>query len=160
MNATQVDSMADLVAWTDEAFPEADKEAVDNTMYHNIIGLEAELSAYRRGSVCIHIDIEKKMVTWKDSRQWNNNFLRSVPVARLNQFIEDLPSTHLLEWNDRNTPESSCECTTCIPAEWTVSVFFADSPSIRLNGRDTYPAQWRLFRSLVEAVARNPFCLR
>ena len=158
MNMTQ--AVADVAAWTDASIPEAIQEAMDNTMYHKIIGVEAELSAYRRGSVRIHIDIEKKLVTWKDSQQWNNNFLRSVSAARLNQFLEDLPSTHLLEWNDRNTPEASCGCTTCIPADWNVSVFFDGIPPIRISGRDTYPAEWRLFRSLVEAIAKNPFCLR
>jgi hypothetical protein len=132
----------------------------NTSKYDKILALEAELSAYRRGAIRIRLDFEKHMIFWRDSRQWNNNFFRSVAPNRMAELLRDLPSTHLLEWTVGDGNGASDMYPACIPSSWQVSVFFTDESTMKFIGQDCYPRDWKRFRELLEGVARIPFCLR
>jgi hypothetical protein len=40
------------------------------------------------------------MVSWKDSHQWNNNFMRSMSDEQIRICRAQLPGTHILEWKN------------------------------------------------------------
>lgn len=147
------------VLTVDETFGDLEVSS-SRSNYESIHAIEAELCAYRRGSLRIRIDFDKHMIFWKDSRQWNNNFFRSVSPIRMTQFLQALPSTHLLEWHQGNGEDPSETYPACIPSSWLVSVFFEEESIVRFSGQNSYPKEWKRFKDLLESVARIPFCLR
>ena len=128
--------------------------------YERIRVIEAELSAYRRGAIRMRVDFEKNMIFWNDSRQWNNNFFRSVPPNRMEQLLRDIPSTHLLEWRTGESCGDADTYPSCLPSSWQVTVYLEGEATMKFIGQDCYPKDWKRFRELLEGVARIPFCLR
>lgn len=140
----------------------ADDQAVDmdTNSYETIICIETELSAYRRGSIRVRIDFEKKIVTWKDSRQWNNNFFRSLSQQSLDQLRNELPQTDLLHWDQNNAEDRDNVSSACAPSDWAVSVYFSDDSILRLSGNNSYPKEWKKYRTMIETITKSHFCLR
>lgn len=139
---------------------DADQGKSMTQSYEEIICIEAELSGYRRGSVYVRVDLEKSMVIWKDSHQWNNNFLRSLSAMKRMHFCSMLPTTHILQWKIPNGSTPSEQGVTCHRTDWTVSIFFRDGSNQRLAGCDRFPPEWYLFRGLIESLTMIPFRLR
>lgn len=129
--------------------------------YNDIVCIEAELSGYRRGCLRVSIDLEKKLVTWKDSLQWNNNFLRSISPDKAKQFQLMIPATRLLQWKTHYTGlVTQDDIASCHPADWTVVISFSQNPPVRIIGSRQFPQEWRVFRDLVESITKIPFRLR
>jgi len=129
--------------------------------YNDITCIEAELSGYRRGCIRVRIDLDKKMVTWRDSLQWNNNFLRSISPDKLLHFGIMIPATNLLQWKTHYTGlVSQDDIIMCHPADWAVVISFKHNIPIRIVGSSQYPQEWRLFRNLIESITKIPFRLR
>jgi len=129
--------------------------------YQEIICIEAELSGYRRSSLRASIDFDRKIVTWKDSLQWNNNFMRSMSTDKIKELRMCLPGTHLLQWSTHYTGlVSQDDITVCHPADWTVVISFRQSPQVRIVGNSQFPQEWQAFRDLIESITKIPFRLR
>lgn len=129
--------------------------------YNDIVCIEAELSGYRRGCIRVKIDLDKKLVTWRDSQQWNNNFLRSISPDKIKNFMNLIPSTHLLQWKTHYVGLASQDEISCgHPAEWAVVISFTQKPPVRIIGSNQFPSEWRLFRDLIESITKIPFRLR
>jgi len=129
--------------------------------YNDIECIEAELSGYRRGCIRVRIDLDRKIVTWKDSLQWNNNFLRSISPDKIKHFKSLIPATHLLQWKTHYTGlVSQDDITVCHPEDWAVVISFAQRPPVRILGSAQYPSEWRVFRDLIESITKIPFRLR
>lgn len=129
--------------------------------YRDIVMVEAEISGYRRGCIRVSIDLEKELVIWRDSRQWNNNFLRSISSEKIGHFREALPFTKLLQWTSQ-LPGQPCEdgAPPAHAVDWAVSVAFREDGRFRIAGRGSFPEKWCLLRDLIEAVTKTPFRLR
>ena len=133
--------------------------AINN--YEDIVCIDAELSGYRRGCIRVKIDFDKKMVTWRDSLQWNNNFLRSISADKIQTFRTLLPNTHILQWKTHYTGlVSQDDANVCHPSDWAVVISFAQRPPLRILGSRQYPSEWHLFRDLIESITKIPFRLR
>jgi len=129
--------------------------------YNDIVCIEAELSGYRRGCIRVKIDLDKKIVTWRDSRQWNNNFLRSISADKIKCFFNLIPTTHLLQWKTHYTGlASQDEISSGHPADWAVVISFSQKVPVRIIGCNQFPSEWRLFRDLIESITKIPFRLR
>lgn len=129
--------------------------------YNDIVCIEAELSGYRRGCIRVRIDFDKKIVTWRDSLQWNNNFLRSISADKINFFKTMMPATHILQWQTHYTsPVSQDNTNVCHPADWAVVISFRQNAPVRILGSMQYPSEWHLFRDLIESMTKIPFRLR
>ena len=129
--------------------------------YQEIVCIEAELSGYHRSCLRVSIDFDRKIVSWKDSHQWNNNFLRSISPERMKNLRSMLPATHLLQWTTHITgPVSLDDDIICHSADWTVAISFRQSPSVRIMGSGQYPQEWQVFRDLIEFITKIPFRLR
>ncbi|MBN1892076.1 MAG: hypothetical protein JW780_04780 [Clostridiales bacterium] len=130
--------------------------------YDDIVRIEAEISGYRKACLRANIYLDRSLVAWNDSLQWNNNFLRSLSPECMEEIQGRLERTQLLEWND-NYPEpvrSSDENHRFSPENWAVTVTFRDGTIFRSAGSRNYPEQWRAFRDLVECAVRVSFRLR
>lgn len=130
--------------------------------YNDIIGIEAEISGYRRSCLRATILINKEMVAWKDSLQWNNNFLRSMSADCRQIFMDLIPSTHLLQWEPvyKGPDIGAGPGRATLPMEWSVTVTFTDGTIFRSSGSRQYPQEWGIFRKLIESATRVPFRIR
>jgi hypothetical protein len=129
--------------------------------YQEIIGMEAELSGYRRSCLRVSIDLNRKIVTWSDSHQWNNNFMRSISPEKMLECREALPGTRILNWPDEFAANADNEdCLSCHLADWTIVLTFLHGSPIRIAGSGRYPQEWPAFRDLIESITKIPFCLR
>ena len=129
--------------------------------YDEIVCIEAELSGYRRGSLRVSIDMDKKLIHWKDSHQWNNNFMRSISTDKMKLLCDKLPATHILQWSTHYTGlVSQDDIKSCHDADWTVVISFRHKPQMRIVGSNQFPQEWRAFREMIESIAKIPFRLR
>jgi hypothetical protein len=135
--------------------------AYQNMSVQEIIGMEAELSGYRRSCLRVSIDLSRKIVTWKDSLQWNNNFMRSISQEKMTDFRRALPGTRILQWPDEYSDHADMEeCASCHLTNWTIVLTFLHSSPVRITGTGQYPAEWPAFRDMIESITKVPFCLR
>jgi hypothetical protein len=130
--------------------------------YNDIIGIEAEISGYRRPCLRAAILLDKGMVAWNDSLQWNNNFLRSISADCRQEIVGLLPSTQLLQWEPiyEVTDVATVACRDALPGAWSVTVTFADGTVFKSGGSKLYPENWGIFRKLIEVATRVPFRIR
>lgn len=130
--------------------------------YRDIVRIEAELSGYRKTCLRANIYLDRKLVSWNDSLQWNNNFLRSMSIECIEGIYDRLEKVELLSWM-RNYPEPVSTETSApgvSPEQWVVTVTFRDGTVFRSGGSRNYPERWREFRDLIECAIRIPFRLR
>ncbi len=145
------------------AVPARDRKGQEMFMsaYDEIVCIEAELSGYRRGSLRVSIDMDKKLIHWKDSHQWNNNFMRSISTDKMKLLCDKLPTTHILQWSTHYTGlVSQDDIKSCHDADWTVVISFRHKPQMRIVGSNQFPQEWRAFREMIESIAKIPFRLR
>lgn len=130
--------------------------------YNDIIGIDAEISGYRRPCLRASILLNKGMVAWNDSLQWNNNFLRSITADCRQEIVGLLPSTKLLQWAPiyEVADESGVNRRGSLSEAWSVTVTFTDGTVFRSAGSKVYPEDWPAFRKLVEVATRIPFRIR
>ncbi len=126
--------------------------------YSDIIRIEAEIFGYRKACLRATVYLDRKLIAWNDSLQWNNNFLRSLTPECVAKMYDQIEQTGILSWN-ANYPEPVL-AGSAAPEQWTVSVTFNDGTIFRSTGSKSYPSQWREFRDLIECAARVPFRLR
>ena len=127
--------------------------------YHDVNTIRVELTAYRKGSLWVKIDMIKRLVQWNDSIQWSNNFMRSLSPSCMSLLEEKLPETLFLQWDEINPDESSV-----VPMQkeliWEVDVSFSDGEMKRMGGNQFYPQNWNEFKSIIENISRTPFRLK
>ncbi len=71
----------------------------------NINAVECELSIYRKGCISIHINLLKKYLTWRESRQWSNDFTRSISpelIASFRKFMTGSDLFKMMEFADES----------------------------------------------------------
>lgn len=127
--------------------------------YSDIIRIEAELFGYRKACIRATIYLDRRLIAWNDSLQWNNNFLRSLTPECIGKIYDQIAKTGLLSWNG-NYPESVSPPGAVAPEQWAVNVTFCDGTIFRSTGSKSFPLQWREFRDMIECAARVPFRLR
>ncbi|MDD4095527.1 MAG: hypothetical protein PHP22_04720 [Oscillospiraceae bacterium] len=127
--------------------------------YSDIIRIEAELFGYRKACIRATIYLDRRLIAWNDSLQWNNNFLRSLTPDCIDKIYGQISKTGLLSWNG-NYPESVSPSGAVAPEQWAVNVTFSDGTIFRSTGSKSFPLQWREFRDMIECAARVPFRLR
>jgi len=146
--------------------------------YSDIIRIEAEIFGYRKACLRATVYLDRRLIAWNDSLQWNNNFLRSLTPDCIAKIYEQIQRTGLLSWNgnypepvkspgsvDLGAAESGAaapgfSASAFCPEQWAVSVTFRDGTIFRSTGSKSFPAQWREFRDMIECAARIPFRLR
>jgi len=127
--------------------------------YSDIIRIEAELFGYRKACIRATIYLDRRLIAWNDSLQWNNNFLRSLTPDCIEKIYGQIAKTGVLSWNG-NYPESVSPPGAVAPEQWAVNVTFSDGTIFRSTGSKSFPLQWREFRDMIECAARVPFRLR
>lgn len=129
--------------------------------YQDIVCIEAELSGYHRSTLHVSIDFDRRIVAWKDSHQWNNNFLRSISLEKTREIRGMIPATRLLQWTTHmDGPVSQSDAAVCRSADWNVTITFGNRLPVRIIGSGQYPCEWPIFRDMIESITKIPFRLR
>jgi hypothetical protein len=98
--------------------------------------IDGEVSLERRGFVHVQIDLERRLVHWKDSNQWNNNFVRALSVRQIQQ---------IYDWFN-NWPEEYCyDAVSGDPMQWRVNIRGEEGDVLYCgrNSRDTVWTHWK-----------------
>lgn len=51
---------------------------------------ESEIASYRKGFITLRFDFQRQLMIWRDSNQWFNDFIRSLPEEQAGQMRESL----------------------------------------------------------------------
>lgn len=133
-------------------------EMIAMATYEQIHSIEAELCRYRKGSLCVSIDMERGLITWKDSNHWVNDFTRSLDREMVQTIRNGLEDAGVLEWDDRYGTAEPVEACTHGRSFWSI-VIRTEEESLKRYGVDLFPPQWNDFRTLIENISRTSFDL-
>jgi hypothetical protein len=119
-----------------------------------LVSFECELTAYRKGSLLVRVSLENGTMTWKESRQWCNNFVRSLTgeqVAELRELISAaVPPDKAAPENDPHEPDdrNNLLLTICGPGS-----------QMTRSRAQLDPTGWNMLRKAIEKLSRVPFQL-
>ena len=129
--------------------------------HEDIIAIDCELSAYRKGSIAVHLNLQQGYLTWKDSRQWCNNFIRSLTEEQVRNMLDLLRDSGLLGLVGSPVAETASSPETTRSNKITtvqLTVLWPDR-QLMLAGDDLDPAAWKSLCKAIEKLSRVPFRL-
>ena len=62
--------------------------------YDNIAVLEVGITTFGNEGYAVKYDFVKKVIQWRDSYMWNNNFTRSLNESDFKTIKEELPNSN------------------------------------------------------------------
>lgn len=129
--------------------------------HEEIIAIDCELSAYRKGSIAVHLNLQQGYLTWKDSKQWCNNFIRSLTEEQVAGLRDLLRDSGLLNRSVSPTAEAGFVPGPVRASKTTtvqLTLLWPDR-QIMLAGEDLDPEAWKSLCKSIEKLSRVPFRL-
>ena len=130
--------------------------------YDKITVLEVGITSFGNEGYAVKYDFIKKVIQWRDSYMWNNNFTRSLNDTDYNTLKEELPKSGMLEWikgYNSNLADDFGDHTQ-IPGEWKITVTFDDNTKITAGAEQHFPKKWKFLKNLIEKTTGCSFILR
>ena len=130
--------------------------------YDKITVLEVGITSFGNEGYAVKYDFVKKVIQWRDSYMWNNNFTRSLNDTDYNTLKEELPKSGMLEWMkgyNSNLADDFGDQTQ-IPGEWKITVTFNDNTKITAGAEQHFPKKWKFLKNLIEKTTGCSFILR
>lgn len=130
--------------------------------YDKITVLEVGITSFGNEGYAVKYDFVKKVIQWRDSYMWNNNFTRSLNDTDYNTLKEELPKSGMLEWMkgyNSNLADDFGDQTQ-IPGEWKITVTFDDNTKITAGAEQHFPKKWKFLKNLIEKTTGCSFILR
>ena len=130
--------------------------------YDKITVLEVGITSFGNEGYAVKYDFDKKVIQWRDSYMWNNNFTRSLNDTDYNTLKEELPKSGMLEWMkgyNSNLADDFGDQTQ-IPGEWKITVTFDDNTKITAGAEQHFPKKWKFLKNLIEKTTGCSFILR
>lgn len=136
--------------------------------------LDCELAVYRKGCITVHIDLNQGYLTLRESRQWCNNFTRTITadqVAAVRKWLEQSElAIQVLNEADVGGEGEATICQQCTDGQTTLTpdaesrvvwlvTLTVDSQKKTRTGLLPFPAGWRDLQRLIERLSRVPFRL-
>lgn len=130
--------------------------------YDKITVLEVGITSFGNEGYAVKYDFVKKVIQWRDSYMWNNNFTRSLNDTDYNTLKEELPKSGMLEWMKGYNSGLADDFgdKTQIPGEWKITVTFDDNTKITAGAEQHFPKKWKFLKSLIEKTTGCSFILR
>ncbi len=130
--------------------------------YDNIAVLEVGITAFGNEGYAVKYDFVKKVILWRDSYMWNNNFTRSLNDSDYKTLKEELPKSGMIEWmrgyNSGLADEFGDKSS--IAGEWKITVEYNDGTKLTAGAQEHFPKKWKLLKSLIEKTTGCSFILR
>jgi hypothetical protein len=140
----------------------------------DLISLQVELSVYRKGCLTVQLNFQEGIMTWMESRQWCNNFVRSLSDEQVRETISIVEKTGMpdavpaaekavqsaLEQADPGDlrPARSGDVTAETGSSLRFLLSFPES-QVELSGEVIIPSAWATLRNQIEKLSRVPFQL-
>ena len=130
--------------------------------YDNISVLEVGITTFGNEGYAVKYDFVKKVIQWRDSYMWNNNFTRSLNDSDYQTLKEELPKSGMLEWikGYNSGLENEFGDKTTIPGEWKITVEFEDGSKLSAGAEQHFPKKWKFLKTLIEKTTGCSFVLR
>ena len=130
--------------------------------YDNITVLEVGITSFGNEGYAVKYDFVKKVIQWRDSYMWNNNFTRSLNETDFRTLKEELPKSGMLEWMKGYNSGLSNDFgdQTQIPGEWKITVVFEDGTTLTAGAEQHFPKKWKFLKTLIEKTTGCSFMLR
>ena len=130
--------------------------------YDKITVLEVGITSFGNEGYAVKYDFIKKVIQWRDSYMWNNNFTRSLNDTDYNTLKEELPKSGMLEWMKGYNSGLADDFgdKTQIPGEWKIIVTFDDNTKITAGAEQHFPKKWKFLKNLIEKTTGCSFILR
>ncbi len=125
-----------------------------------ILAFDCELTVYRKGSITVHFDLQQRYFSWRESRQWCNNFIRSLTDEQIMELRQLFMEPGVLEKHASQpaTPDIHCDAghsgRDCI----LLTINCLDRELI-INGEDLDQAFLKKMRRQIEKLSRVQFRL-
>jgi hypothetical protein len=118
----------------------------------DLLSVQVELAVYRKGSLSVQLNFQQGIMSWQESRQWCNNFVRSLSDEQMREMMNTLRESGLLTAVPALAPPAGKG------SSLLLSLTYADR-QVELTGEDVPPAGWASLRSQIERLSRVPFQL-
>lgn len=130
--------------------------------YENITVFEVGITTFGNEGYAVKYDFVKKVIQWRDSYMWNNNFTRSLNDSDYQTLKEELPKSGMLEWikGYNSGLENEFGDKTTIPGEWKITVEFEDGSKLSAGAEQHFPKKWKFLKTLIEKTTGCSFVLR
>lgn len=130
--------------------------------YDKITVLEVGITSFGNEGYAVKYDFVKKVIQWRDSYMWNNNFTRSLNETDYNTLKAELPKSGMLEWMKgyNSGLENDFGDQTQIPGEWKITVEFDDKTKLTAGAEQHFPKKWKFLKNLIEKTTGCSFILR
>ncbi len=130
--------------------------------YDKITVLEVGITSFGNEGYAVKYDFVKKVIQWRDSYMWNNNFTRSLNETDYNTLKEELPKSGMLEWMKgyNSGLENDFGDQSQIPGEWKITVEFEDKTKLTAGAEQHFPKKWKFLKNLIEKTTGCSFILR
>ena len=130
--------------------------------YDKITVLEVGITSFGNEGYAVKYDFVKKVIQWRDSYMWHNNFTRSLNETDYNTLKEELPKSGMLEWMKgyNSGLENDFGDQTQIPGEWKITVEFEDKTKLTAGAEQHFPKKWKFLKNLIEKTTGCSFILR
>jgi len=123
----------------------------------DVVIFECELTVYRRGSLLVRVNLEQGTMIWKDSRQWCNNFVRTLTDDQVSGFYE-LISLVMAEEN-RLLPDTDETTAPAGSPENIMLTLCGTSEKLVLCQSQIDALVWTKLRRAIERLSKTPFRL-
>lgn len=121
-------------------------------IYNGIISVECELTAYRKGILSVRINFEPGMLAWKESRQWCNNFVRTLSDEQSEELLSLLKATV--------SPHEHAEISESLTQSEEVELIVTCPEGQQVfKSEQLDQAGWNQLRRAIEKLSRVPFRL-
>ncbi|MGI6077549.1 MAG: hypothetical protein ACOYCB_05210 [Fastidiosipilaceae bacterium] len=124
--------------------------------FNDVSIVETELSVPRKGSVRVRIDLDNRILSWRESNRWNRNFTRTINQKEVNMVRQAITNYKLFkldrpsEKSDHFDPHLSCT--------WQVSVYCDDAEPVNVwHGSDMDDDGFIEWTELMGHVCRQLF---
>ena len=130
--------------------------------YDNIAVLEVGITAFGNEGYAVKYDFVQKVILWRDSYMWNNNFTRSLNDSDYKTLKEELPKSGMIEWMKGYNGGLADEFgdKSSIAGEWKITVEYNDGTKLTAGAQEHFPKKWKLLKSLIEKTTGCSFILR
>lgn len=123
----------------------------------DLVLLECELNAYRKGCLKVRLNFAQGTMSWQESRQWINNFVRTLDEDQIREFKRLAERLCGDTGEQPGFPDASC--LQLSGGETLQLTFCRQSGQVLLESEKIDPAVWAQLRRAIERVSRTPFRL-
>lgn len=131
----------------------------------NLTSLDFELATYRKGCLHAYVNLESGYLTWRDSRQWCNNFTRTLNDMQIQTFRDHVAACSLIEQMEPIMDGADDQACAVVDAgddsghsagSWMITAL-VDGQSFRMGGTGAMTDCAENLKLLIEKLCRVSF---